>query len=127
MKIEHMALWTADLEQMKSFYETYFGAAAGDKYTNVKKQFHSYFLQFESGARLELMTKPACAGREKGQIYLGYAHIAFSTGSEDKVVELTERLRRDGYTVESEPRVTGDGYFESVVLDPEGNSIEITV
>ncbi|EGL17651.1 MULTISPECIES: VOC family protein [unclassified Paenibacillus] len=127
MKIEHAALWTADLEQMKAFYETYFCAAAGDKYTNVKKQFQSYFLQFESGARLELMTKPACIGRDEGRVYLGYAHIAFSVGSEDKVVELTERLRRDGYTVEGEPRVTGDGYFESVVLDPEGNSIEITV
>jgi lactoylglutathione lyase len=40
---------------------------------------------------------------------------------------LTERLRADGYRVVGEPRTTGDGYYESVVLDLDGNRIEITV
>jgi len=55
------------------------------------------------------------------------AHLAISVGSKEKVDELTEKLRADGYTVAGNPRLTGDGYYESVVFDPEGNRIEITV
>lgn len=127
MKIEHIALWTNDLENMKSFYMKYFHAIANNKYTNHQKQFESYFLSFESGARLELMRKPEYASREASLNHLGYAHLAFSVGSKDKVIQLTETLKNDGYTVQSEPRTTGDGYFESCILDPEGNLVEITV
>lgn len=127
MRIEHIALWSNDLEQMKSFYMKYFKGIANDKYTNKMKQFESYFLAFEDGARIELMKKPEILKHDNRLTLFGYAHIAFSVGSEEKVIELTEILRNDGYTIYSEPRTTGDGYFESSILDPEGNLIEITI
>ena len=57
----------------------------------------------------------------------GYIHLAFRVGSKEKVEELTQRLRKDGYQVLSGPRTTGDGYYESCVVGVEGNQIEITV
>ena len=129
MKIEHIALWTAQLETMKNFYCQYFGAEAGEKYVNPDKNFASYFLAFDSGARLELMQMTGILSRniapEKQQ--MGYVHMAIATGSKAAVDELTEQLRSDGYTIADEPRTTGDGYYESVVFDPDGNRIEITI
>lgn len=126
MHIEHVALWTHDIERLKSFYETYFEAQASAKYTNAEKQFESYFLTLGAGARMELMQTPTLLPPGKG-LTIGYAHLALSTGSEAQVDTLTARLREDGYQVVSGPRRTGDGYYESVVLDPDGNRIEITV
>lgn len=125
MRIEHVALWVKDLEQMKGFYCVYFGASSSEKYVNVKKRFSSYFLSFGSGARLEIMHRPELLPAESSASY-GWAHLAISAGSMELVDELTERLRNDGFTVAGEPRTTGDGYYESVVLDPEGNMVEIT-
>jgi lactoylglutathione lyase len=129
MKIEHLALWTKDLERMKLFYEKYFQAIAGEKYHNPKKNFESYFLQFEEGSRLELMHKPEIhpSGKDAHQEFTGLVHFAMAVGSKENVNSLTEQLRNDGFTVIGEPRTTGDGYYESVILDPEGNRIEITV
>lgn len=126
MQIEHVALWTQDLERSRQFYETYFNGKANQKYVNSTKQFESYFLTFESGARLELMQRPDLENHS-GEYMMGWAHIAVSIGNKDAVHALTERLRQDGYTIKSEPRTTGDGYYESVVLDPDGNHIEITI
>ncbi|AYY70447.1 VOC family protein [Listeria monocytogenes] len=125
MKIEHVALWTTNLEQMKQFYVTYFCATANDLYENKTKGFTSYFLSFEDGARLEIMSRTDVTGKTTGE-NLGWAHIAISTGTKEAVDELTEKLRQDGFAIAGEPRMTGDGYYESVVLDPEGNRIEIT-
>ncbi len=129
MKIEHIAVWVDDLEKMKTFYETYFDLRAGEKYNNTIKQFSSCFLRFgESNTRLELMHKPGLqpySGPRGHQ--MGITHFAIAVGSKEKVNELTEILRKDGYTIYGEPRTTGDGYYESVVLDPEGNYLEITV
>jgi lactoylglutathione lyase len=128
MKIEHLAIWVVDIEKMRSFYEKYFNADAGEKYVNTKKNFTSYFLSFSEGARLELMHKPEIAAVQKQRNNrLGIVHFAVSVGSKDKVDSLTEVLRKDGFEIVGEPRTTGDGYYESVVLDPEGNQIEITV
>lgn len=126
IRIEHVALWTRDLERSKAFYETYFGGKSNSKYTNPVKQFESYFLKFDDGARLELMQMPSIVDGTPQQT-IGWVHIAISVGSKAKVDALTERLREGGYTIESEPRTTGDGYYESVILDPDGNRIEITV
>ena len=126
MHIEHIAVWTYDIKRLKSFYETYFEAQASAKYINAEKQFESYFLTFASGARLELMQTPTVVPAHEGQ-FSGYAHLALSAGSEAQVDSLTARLRKDGYQVVSGPRCTGDGYYESVVRDPDGNRIEITV
>lgn len=128
MKIEHLAIWVTDLERTRNFYERYFGAIAGAKYHNPTKKFSSYFLSFKEGARLELMQKPDIPGMTDAlQEYLGLSHFADAVGSKEKVDALTEELRTDGYLVVGEPRTTGDGYYESVVLDPEQNRIEITI
>lgn len=127
MTIEHVALWTTDLERSRYFYTTYFGATASDRYHNPARHFTSYFLRFASGARLKLMHLPALLeGGAAAALRVGYAHLAFSTGSQDAVDRLTERLRADGYSVLGEPRTTGDGYYESIVADPDGNPVEIT-
>lgn len=127
--IEHAALWTPDLERSRTFYEHYFEATAGEKYVNAEKNFSSYFLTFDSGARLELMHTPAVARAldDGGDSTAGYAHIAIALDSESSVDTLTEQLREDGYVVHGEPRRTGDGYYESVILDPDANRVELTV
>lgn len=129
MKIEHLAIWTNDLERLKEFYIKYFGAVANDKYFNPKKNFTSYFLRFDDGCRLEIMHTPDVAQMEENnQVQLaGLNHFALSLGSQEIVNQLTERIRKDGFVVRSEPRTTGDGYYESVVLDPDGNCLELTV
>ncbi|MDY7433453.1 MULTISPECIES: VOC family protein [Bacillus] len=126
MRIEHTAIWVSDLERMKAFYETYFHGKANSLYHNEKKDFMSYFMTFDSGARLEIMKKGDVTD-QPSQTMTGWAHIAFSTGSKENVDELTERLKQDGFAVVSGPRTTGDGYYESVIEDEEGNLIEITI
>jgi lactoylglutathione lyase len=126
MTIEHVALWTDDLERSRDFYVAHFAAAAGARYHNPAKGFSSYFLRFESGARLEIMHRPELVAHRVVPA-IGLAHFAVSVGSEADVRAQTEKLRAAGVPVLSEPRRTGDGYFESVVSDPDGNQIEITV
>lgn len=127
--IEHVALWTTQLDELKAFYETYFGAAAGAKHVNPARGFESYFLAFAGGPRLELMRMPGVRDlpRDEGAQFMGYVHIAISVGSVERVDALTERLRAAGYRIAGEPRRTSDWYYESVVLDPDGNRVEITV
>lgn len=127
MRIEHLAIWTKDLEGLRNFYVTYFGATAAPKYTNPAKNFESYFLSFDDGCRLELMHKPEIpeTTNDPHRQFTGIIHFAISVDSKALVDALTERLRKDGYAVVGEPRRTGDGYYESVVLDPEGNRVEI--
>ncbi|MGC1520821.1 MAG: VOC family protein [Steroidobacteraceae bacterium] len=127
MRIEHVAIWTTDLGRCKDFYTAYFGATAGPHYVNPAKGFESCFLSFDGGARLEAMTTRSLslAQLAPGAERLGLAHLAISVGSERAVDELTTRLRSDGVTVADGPRRTGDGYYESVVIDPDGNRIEI--
>lgn len=129
MKIEHIAIWVKDLERVKTFYETYFQAKSNAKYHNHVKQFQSYFLSFHDGCRLEIMNSPNVLETEKRYEAqsMGIIHLAFSVGSKEDVDRLTERLRNDGYQIVGEPRTTGDGYYESVILDPENNIIEITI
>ncbi|GAB6087462.1 VOC family protein [Alkaliphilus crotonatoxidans] len=129
MRIEHVAIWTRNIERLKRFYTNYFGGIAGEKYINPKKSFESYFIKFNSGARLELMqmsTIPLNLNDTVKQ-YIGLTHMAISVGSIEKVNSLTDELRNAGYTVVSEPRYTGDGYYESCILDPDGNRLELTV
>jgi len=127
MRIEHIAIWTADLERMRAFYERHFGATSGGKYVSANQPgMQSYFLTFPTGgARLEIMTAHDVAQADGGRRG-GSAHIALSTGSRDAVDALVARLRSNGVRVTSAPRQTGDGYYEAIVADPDGNLVEIT-
>jgi len=125
MYIAHIAIWTKDLEAMKDFYIRYFKGISNEKYVNQKKQFESYFISFESGTKLELMRKQSVDKPLDTEKRLGLTHIAFKLGSKEAVLSLTETLRSDGYKIVGEPRTSGDGYFESVVLDVEGNRVEL--
>ena len=127
MKIEHIAMYVNDLEAVRAFFIKYFDAQSNNGYHNKTTDFRSYFLTFEDGARLEIMSKPCMTDDEKDITRTGYIHIAFSVGSKEKVDQLTEKLRADGYDVISGPRTTGDGYYESCIIGIEGNQIEITV
>ena len=127
MRIDHIAIWAADIERLKAFYTRYFDLACGDKYTNPTKRFTSYFLSFADGStRIELMHTPGRHVTDRGCGMAGLAHFSISVGSKEAVDELTERLRNDGYAILSNPRTTGDGYYESTVADTEGNCIEIS-
>ncbi len=127
MKIEHVAMYVKDLERTKTFFMTYFQAKSNDGYHNPNTGFRSFFLTFEDGARLEIMSHPSMISADKTQPKDGFSHIAFSVGSKEKVEQLTQKMREDGYQIISGPRTTGDGYYESCIIDMEGNQIEITV
>lgn len=127
MHIEHVAMYVNDLERAKDFFVRYFHATANDGYHNKTTDFRSYFLSFDDGARLELMHKPDMTDASKPLARTGYAHIAFCLGSREAVDCLSKAMRADGYEVISGPRVTGDGYYVSCIVDVEGNQIELTV
>ena len=127
MKIEHIAMYVQDLEKTRDFFVKYFAAKSNAMYHNPNTDFKSYFLSFDDGARLEIMQKPGVEAQTENQMRTGFIHMAISVGSEEQVDKLTETLKKDGYTVTSGPRTTGDGYYESCVVAVEGNLIEITV
>jgi lactoylglutathione lyase len=129
VRIEHVAIWCKDLESLRAFYERYFGARSNQKYVNETTGFESYFLTFDSGARLELMRLASIprTAKDPHRQLTGLVHLAISVGSEDRVNQLSDELRKAGHEVLDGPRRTGDGYYECVVLDPEKNRLEITV
>ena len=126
MRIDHAALYVNDIEGAREFFEKYFGAKCGDGYHNPHTGFSSYFLCFDDGARLEIMCRPNVFDSDNKIARTGYIHIAFSVGNREKVDELTKTLTDDGYELQSPPRITGDGYYESCIIGFEGNLIEIT-
>jgi lactoylglutathione lyase len=128
MRLDHVAIWTEDLKRMRTFYETYFDARSNQKYTNERKRFTSYFLTFPGGGRLELMHRPdipRIPGAARSPELIGYAHLGVELGSRAAVDALTGRLAADGFALLDGPRQTGDGYYESMVADPEGNRVVI--
>ncbi len=127
MRIEHIAMYVNNLETARDFFVKYLGGVSNDGYHNKTTGFSSYFVSFDYGARLEIMKKPQMVAPEKPLNRTGYVHLAFSVGSKEKVDELTEQFRRDGYEVISGPRTTGDGYYESCIIAIEGNQIELTI
>lgn len=124
-KVTHIGIYTMDLERLKDFYVKYFDAKCNEKYVN-SKGFSSYFLTFDSDVRVEIMGNTHLEYHPFQDLESGMNHLAFSVGTKENVVALTKQLEEDGYTVVSQPRTTGDGYYESKVSDPDGNSIEIT-
>ena len=129
MILEHVAIWTDNLEALKEFYVQYFNAVPNEKYTNPQKKFESYFLSFESGARLELMSMPGITGNQNDTIakqYLGLIHLAFGVPTIGEVDAKANQLQNDGFRILSGPRKTGDGYYEFETLDPDNNRLEVT-
>jgi lactoylglutathione lyase len=124
VRVDHIALRVRDLETVRDFYVEKLGGRSGALYHNARTGFRSYFIAFSDGPRIELMTDSRDHGHEDGAF--GYAHVALSAGGRDQVDSIIRALEESGVTVESRPRVTGDGYYEAVVRDPEGNRIEIT-
>jgi lactoylglutathione lyase len=124
VRIEHVGVWVADIDVVAAFYVKYFGARAGALYRNPRKGFESRFLEFGSGARLEIMKRHDVTVRAATE-QLGIAHVALTVGSETVVDALAARFMADGLPPDSGPRRTGDGYYECVVRDPEGNRVEI--
>jgi lactoylglutathione lyase len=125
MHIDHIAIWTNDLERMKNFYAKFFGCKTSDRYDNTKKQFSSYFLTFDDGARIEIMQRIDVTEMLDKEM-IGLAHFAVGVETIEQVDLLTKRMEEEGVTIYSYPRLTGDGYYESVVLDPDNNKVEIT-
>lgn len=125
--LEHFALYVSDLETTKEFFVKFFNAASSSIYHNPKTNFKSYFLSFAGDTRLEIMTRPQIVSQNDAQMRMGYIHLAFRVGSVDEVNRLTRLLEKNGYAVANGPRTTGDGCYESCIVGPEGNLIEITV
>ena len=118
-------MYVKDLEGTKEFFMKFFDAKPNNMYHNPNTGLKTYFLSFSDGSRLEIMTRPNITDTEKGLYQTGYIHLAFSVGSKEKVDQLTQQLKEAGYEVLSGPRTTGDGYYESCILGPEHNQIEI--
>jgi lactoylglutathione lyase len=125
VRVEHVALWVRDLDAVADFYVKHLGARAGSLYRNAAKGFASRFLEFSSGARLEIMTRTNVDSRAAAE-QLGYAHLALAVGDEAAVDRLAAAFTAAGVPIVDGPRRTGDGYYECVVRDPEGNRVEIT-
>jgi lactoylglutathione lyase len=128
LKLDHVALWAMDIEVMRAFYQKYFDARSTAKYENDRRRFSSYFLTFPGGGRLELMHQPdirRIPDSQESREFIGYAHLGLELGSRVAVDAMTRRLQDDGFSLLDGPRLTGDGYYESMVADPEGNRIVI--
>lgn len=129
MTLEHVAIWTDDLERLKEYYIKYFQAESNNKYINPNKAFESYFLSFNSGARLEIMSMPTIPGNLNDTIkaqHKGIIHLAFGVNSMEEVDAKAKELQQDGFSILSGPRKTGDGYYEFETLDPDNNRLEVT-
>lgn len=127
--IAHVALWTRDLEELAAFYAEALDARVGERYEHPAHGFASRFLTFDGGPSLELMqtSQLDLVAAPPGAQRQGITHLAFALGSPEAVDALTARLAAQGRPVLDGPRRTGDGYYESTVLDPEGNRLELTV
>jgi len=129
MKIEHIAILTDNLERLKAYYLKFFEGMASNKYTNNLTGFSSYFISFQSGARLEIITKPETPDNLKDRViaqHKGIIHLAFGLETKQEVDEKALQLQAAGYPILSGPRKTGDGYYEFETLDPDNNRIEVT-
>ena len=127
--IDHVAIWTTQLERLKDYYIKYFHGCANEKYQNNDKHFESYFVSFDSGARLELMQMPGIPENLNDPVvkqYLGIIHLSFGMESMDLVNDKFIELKKDGFRILREPRKTGDGYWEFETLDPDNNRIEVS-
>lgn len=128
MKLEHIAIWTDNIELLRNYYVSFFDGQSNEMYINPKTQFQSYFIAFESGARLEIMSMPNIPENKNDTInaqHKGIIHIAFSVDTKQEVDAKAALLQANGFELLNGPRVTGDGYYEFVTLDPDKNRLEV--
>jgi len=125
MNIEHVALYVNNLEVEKNFFVKYFNAKASEKYTNFRNDFSSYFLTFDNGSRVEIMHRQSMIDPKKAKYRSGYHHVAINVGDKKAVDYITQQMEDDGVYIVATPRKTGDGYYASIVADPEDNEIEL--
>ena len=125
IQLSHIAVWSNDIERLRDFYIKYFDGISGKKYENPAKGFSSFFVRFPEGTALEIMNRRDITPPPDTAPHYGWAHIAFTVGTPEEVDRLTERLRSAGHPVTGEPRTTGDGFYEAVIADPDGNTVEL--
>ena len=129
MVIDHVAIWTTQLEKLKDYYAKYFNGRPNKKDLNKDRHFESYFVSFDSGTRLELMQMPGIPQNlndPAGKQYQGIIHLSFGMDNMDRVDDKFNELTKDGYKILRGPRKTGDGYWEFETLDPDNNRIEVS-
>jgi lactoylglutathione lyase len=129
MKIDHVAIWTDQLERLKDYYVKFFNGRANKKYVNSERHFESYFVSFDSGSRLELMQMPGIPPNLNDTVekqYSGLIHLSFGMETMGMVDEKLNELKRNGFKILKGPRITGDGYYEFETLDPDNNRIEVS-
>ena len=93
MKIHHIAIWTFRLEEMKEFYIRYFKGTSNEKYVNPQKGFESYFICFDCGADLELMSRTDVQNTPIGENRRGLTHFAFALDSKEEIGRASCRER----------------------------------
>ncbi|CAI1140506.1 VOC family protein [Serratia liquefaciens] len=126
MKIAHVALWTHDIDAQVTFWQRYFDGVAGEQYVSRNRPgFVSRFVSLAAGPTLEIMSLPDLLSAEQASERVGWAHIALSVGEESRVDQLAQRAQQEGI-LQAAPRWTGDGFYEAIIRDPDGNAIEIT-
>ena len=129
-RIDHAAVWVADLVGVRDFYLRWFSGRSYGAYHNPRTGLRTFIISFDPdatggrGARLELMSRPDIGARPESEA-LGWAHVSFALPGGTDVDELAARARAAGVPVVDGPRRTGDGYYAAVLLDPEGNRVEI--
>jgi lactoylglutathione lyase len=129
MMLDHIALWTPDIEVLREYYTKYFNGRSNEKYINTKTGFQSYFITFESGSRLEIMQRPGIPENLNDRAlkqHIGIIHLAFGVPDMESVIKKSQELEKAGFRILRGPRKTGDGYFEFETLDPDDNRIEVT-
>lgn len=125
MKIAHVALWTRNLDAQVTFWQTVFGGKSNERYVSKNRPgFESHFITLEEGPTVELMTLPDIPDAPSHPEFVGWAHIALNVGTKQDVDRLAESAQLNG-TLLSAPRMTGDGYYEAIIADPDGNRVEI--
>lgn len=125
MKIAHIALWTRQLEQQARFWVAFFDGEINEKYcSQTNPGFESFFVRIGDDIAIELMTKPGLTALTADNNHTGWVHLAITVGGTENVDRLAKRAAEQDILV-SAPRTTGDGYFEAVIKDPDGNLIEI--
>ncbi|EJL90293.1 VOC family protein [Pantoea sp. GM01] len=125
MKIAHVALWTRNLAAQQHFWHQFFGATSNPLYVSKNRPgFRSHFISLSEGPTLELMTLEALAPGPHGEELTGWAHIAINVGGREEVDLMVKHASEQGILV-SAARQTGDGFYEAIIRDPDGNLIEI--